>query len=145
MLSYAINANNHYLHSFYFDSYPLPGLIVDTATLKFASINSAAVLLFGYSRDQFLALHLTDLQPSAENVKQAQWLQHIADSGCRRVVKYFTKTGWPVIIELLAALLPSDNSNLYQIIIVDVTDRSAFSPVISAIDPIPHQLTQQLS
>ncbi|MDQ3845704.1 MAG: PAS domain S-box protein, partial [Bacteroidota bacterium] len=145
MLSYATSANSHYLHSFYFDSYPLPGLIVDTSTLKIVSVNRAAVLLYGYSRDEFLALHLADLQAPAENVKEAQWLQHIADTGCRHTVKHFTKTGHPVTIELLAALLPSDHNNLYQITIVGVTERSAFSPVVPAIDSIPHQFTKQLS
>jgi PAS domain S-box-containing protein len=38
--------------------------VYDVATLSFLEVNDAAVAHYGYSRDEFLAMRLTDLSPS---------------------------------------------------------------------------------
>src|SRR4051812_29034014 len=49
-----------------FESSPLPMWVYDTQTLRFLAVNDAAILRYGYSRDEFLARALTDLR-SAED------------------------------------------------------------------------------
>jgi PAS domain S-box-containing protein len=49
-----------------FDSNPNPLLVFDSKTFRFLAVNDAAVQLYGYSRDEFLALKATDIRPPEE-------------------------------------------------------------------------------
>lgn len=49
-----------------FDYNPNPMWVYDLETLRFLRVNQAAVQQYGYSADQFLAMSILDLQPSAQ-------------------------------------------------------------------------------
>jgi PAS domain S-box-containing protein len=49
-----------------FSGHPLPMWIYDLETLAFLDVNDAAVARYGYSRDEFLAMRLTDIRPEEE-------------------------------------------------------------------------------
>ena len=49
-----------------FRSNPLPMWVYDIATLAFLEVNDAAVRHYGYSRDEFLAMRLSDMRPAEE-------------------------------------------------------------------------------
>ncbi|PYN69748.1 MAG: hypothetical protein DMD93_05990 [Candidatus Rokuibacteriota bacterium] len=49
-----------------FASNPLPMWVYDTATLQFLEVNDAAVSHYGYSRDEFLRMRITDIRPEEE-------------------------------------------------------------------------------
>jgi len=44
-----------------FDCHPHAILVYDLETLRFLAVNAAAIALYGYSRDEFLALTIKDL------------------------------------------------------------------------------------
>lgn len=46
-----------------FEAHPDPLFVVDAATQRFLEANAAALRLYGYSRDELLALTLADIQP----------------------------------------------------------------------------------
>ncbi len=46
-----------------FERNPLPMWVYDYETLRFLAVNQAAVLLYGYSRDEFLAMTINDIRP----------------------------------------------------------------------------------
>ncbi|HXG63937.1 MAG TPA: PAS domain S-box protein, partial [Blastocatellia bacterium] len=46
-----------------FASNPLPTLVYDLETLRFLDVNEVAVRRYGYSREEFLNLRLTDIRP----------------------------------------------------------------------------------
>lgn len=46
-----------------FASNPLPMWVYDTTTLRFLEVNEAAVSHYGYSRDEFLSMRITDIRP----------------------------------------------------------------------------------
>ena len=52
---------NHFRHLFH--SNPLPMWVYDRSTLCFLEVNDAAVETYGYARDEFLAMRLTDIRP----------------------------------------------------------------------------------
>ncbi|MCL5611548.1 MAG: PAS domain S-box protein [Chloroflexi bacterium] len=54
-----------------FDNNPLPMWVYDLETLSFLDVNAAAVELYGYSRDEFLKLRITDIRPP-EDVKRVK-------------------------------------------------------------------------
>jgi PAS domain S-box-containing protein len=45
---------------------PNPMWIFDPATLRFLDVNEAAILKYGYSRDEFLAMTITDIRPEED-------------------------------------------------------------------------------
>ena len=51
-----------------FDQNPAPMLIYQRETLKMLAVNDAFVHHYGYSREEALALQLTDLYPENEKV-----------------------------------------------------------------------------
>ncbi|HEY4243232.1 MAG TPA: ATP-binding protein [Kofleriaceae bacterium] len=51
-----------------FDGNPVPTWVVDVETLRFVDVNRAMIEAYGYSRDEFLALHVADLKPPGEQL-----------------------------------------------------------------------------
>lgn len=49
-----------------FDNSPLPAWVFDLRTLEILMVNPAAVMLYGYTREEFLNMRLTDLRPPSE-------------------------------------------------------------------------------
>ena len=60
-----------------FDANPHPMWVYDRSTLRFLAVNDAAVVTYGYSRTQFLAMTIVDIRPAedaqrlADNLRQA--------------------------------------------------------------------------
>ena len=46
-----------------FEANPHPMWVYDTETLRFLAVNDAAVQRYGYARDEFLAMTVTDIRP----------------------------------------------------------------------------------
>src|SRR5256712_10646071 len=49
-----------------FTSNPLPMWVYDVATMAFLEVNAAAVAHYGYSREEVLAMRITDIPPPEE-------------------------------------------------------------------------------
>ncbi len=49
-----------------FDELPIPMYIYDNLTFRFLAVNDAAVEQYGYSREEFLSLKVTDIRPPEE-------------------------------------------------------------------------------
>src|SRR5215212_7789665 len=49
-----------------FEASPLPMWVYDAKTLQFLAVNDAAVRHYGWSRDEFLAMGITDIRPRAD-------------------------------------------------------------------------------
>jgi len=49
-----------------FESNPHPMWVFDRETLRFLEVNAAAVSHYGYSRDEFLAMRITDIRPESD-------------------------------------------------------------------------------
>ncbi len=63
-----------------FESNPTPMWVFDVETLRFLSVNDAAVGHYGYRRDQFLAMTYSDLWPAAERAQHLEALQVAAEA-----------------------------------------------------------------
>ena len=53
-------------HRLLFEENPIPLLVIDAETLMFLSVNDAAVKQYGYSRDEFTRLSITDIRPEED-------------------------------------------------------------------------------
>ncbi|MBS1792339.1 MAG: PAS domain S-box protein [Acidobacteria bacterium] len=68
-----------------FESNPLPMWVYDTETLKFLAVNQAAVQQYGFSREEFLEMTISDIRPPAE-------MSRMIDSA-RSMSVWFLKAG----------------------------------------------------
>lgn len=55
-----------------FDNNPVPMWVYDTATLRFLTVNEAAIAQYGYSREEFLKLRITDLSLPEDRARLAR-------------------------------------------------------------------------
>ncbi|MGH7278628.1 MAG: PAS domain S-box protein, partial [Candidatus Rokuibacteriota bacterium] len=69
--SEATDRNAHF--RLLFASNPLPMWVYDMTTLAFLEVNDAAIAQYGYSRDEFLGMRITDIRPPEDvaRVKEA--------------------------------------------------------------------------
>jgi PAS domain S-box-containing protein len=66
---------------------PLPMWVYDLATLSFLEVNDAAVAHYGYSREEFLRMRLTDIRPPEDVPQLNEVVKSLAEgavSGVRR-------------------------------------------------------------
>lgn len=107
-----------------FDQNPQPMWVYDTETLKFLSVNEAALTRYGYSRDEFLRMHITDIRP-AEEVPAL--LDHvsaqahaISQSGVWRHVR---KDGGIMLVEIASHEISFAGRPGRLVVATDVTER----------------------
>ncbi|HYN88537.1 MAG TPA: HD domain-containing phosphohydrolase [Ardenticatenaceae bacterium] len=58
-----------------FANNPLPTWVYDRETLQFLEVNEAAVAGYGYSRDEFLRMRITDIRPPEEVDRLIEYLE----------------------------------------------------------------------
>ena len=59
-----------------FEGHPQPMWLYDVETLAFLNVNDAAVQRYGYSRDEFLAMKVTEIRPAQDMPKQLEVIGH---------------------------------------------------------------------
>jgi len=108
-----------------FINHPQPMWVYDLKTLKFLEVNDAATQRFGYSRDEFLAMRITDIRP-AEDVPRL--LEDVADtrSGLQHFVlrRHTLKNGTVTDVEITSHTLMFHGREAELVVVHDVTSRN---------------------
>jgi len=108
-----------------FDNNPLPIWLTDMCSLRFLAVNQAALSLFGYARDEFMALDVADLVPEseAEQLRRdiAASLSGEVLSASRRAVK---KSGDVVEVAVTFQTLVVETRHVALVIARDMTERN---------------------
>ncbi len=107
-----------------FEANPLPMWVYDTETLRILAINDAAVVRYGYSRDEFLRMAITDIRP-VEDVPRllkslAAQQAGLRDSG---PWKHRTKDGQIVLVEITSHPIVFEGREGQLILASDITAR----------------------
>jgi len=109
-----------------FASNPLPMWVYDLETLSFLEVNDAAIAKYGYSRDEFLSMRITDIRPPddvpeflANVARQRTTLQQ---SGRWR---HRLKNGELKTVEIVSHTLRFGARDAALVVAQDVTDRLA--------------------
>src|SRR5262245_48016798 len=90
-------------HQDLFDLIPLPAWIFDAATLKFLSVNDAAVARYGFARDEFLRMTILEIRPPAEEqVVRENLARHSTAPSFRVRVWHRTKSGEVFQVEVVS-------------------------------------------
>ncbi len=76
-----------------FDASPLPMWVLERATLKFLSVNNAAVELYGYSHEEFQKMTVRDLWDTEQQESIEKVVSSNYDDFFKLKVKHFRKDG----------------------------------------------------
>ena len=108
-----------------FDNSPWPMWLFDPATLRFVDINESAVLSYGYSREEFLAMTLYDIRPPSEY--EALAAARPAMTARERTsfrVRHHRKSGEIIDVEVTAHPVQFEGRELRLAVAVDVSEQA---------------------
>jgi PAS domain S-box-containing protein len=110
-----------------FESSPLATFAFDTETRAFLEVNDAAARLYGYSREELLALRLDDIWPPGETASHIAALEKIGALPMRiGDVRHRKHDGTLCDVEIFTHLLAGHGRRVVRFAIVnDITERQA--------------------
>ncbi|HEY1173391.1 MAG TPA: PAS domain-containing protein [Verrucomicrobiae bacterium] len=104
-----------------FESNPLPMWVYDLATLRFLAVNEAAILHYGYSREEFLELTIKDIRPSDEVAALMPTVGRIKGIDKAGVWHHIRKDGSSILVEITSHGLTFQGRAAELILAQDVT------------------------
>jgi PAS domain S-box-containing protein len=128
-----------------FESNPHPIWVYDLETLAFLAVNSAAVLRYGYSHEEFLAMTITDIRPPEDipallnNVSKVS--SGVDDAGSWRHRK---KDGGIIDVEITSHQLIFAGRNAEIVLSNDITERKRAEAAINQLNENLEQRSVQL-
>jgi PAS domain S-box-containing protein len=106
-----------------FDLIPLPAWIVDRSTLRFLSINQAAVERYGFSRHEFLSMSIPDILPPAERPRlPEEFDRHRHSTSCRQRWWHQTKSGEVFQVEISSQALAFEGQPAFFVVAIDMSE-----------------------
>jgi PAS domain S-box-containing protein len=108
-----------------FDTMPLPMWVFDRETLRFLTVNAAAVARYGYTRDEFLGMTVGDLRPEED---RQRFLESLAERAREPNVReaswrHVTRSGEMIHVEISADDVAYGESRARLVVANDVTER----------------------
>lgn len=107
-----------------FANNPLPMWVYDLETLRFLEVNDAAVAQYGYSREEFSAMRITDIRP-AEDVPRL--LEDVASERPRLQSsgewRHRRKDGQVIDVQIVSHTLPYAGRPAVLVVAEDITQR----------------------
>jgi PAS domain S-box-containing protein len=114
-----------------FDASPLPMWVADERTRRFLAVNDAAIAKYGYARERFLAMRVTDLDvasaPSNFGRTSPAWL-----SGTAKMYRHRRADGTIIAVRLETNRIEFDGRSADLATATDVTEALAESDGLSS-------------
>jgi len=108
----------------YFEDNPAPMWIYHRETLRFIAVNDAAVLKYGYSKDEFYDMSILDIRPPEDADKVMNALNRFdTDYKTFGVWRHKHKDGSDIFVHITSHLTHTDNEQHVMITAEDVTQR----------------------
>ena len=116
-------------HQFLFKMSPLPIWIFDPMSLAIVAVNDAMVRLLGFSREELLAMRVSDLKPAEEAAEIRDGVVHSPQGAVFRVgvKKYRRKEGAYVDLDITSHTIEMDGKRVLLAMGVDVTEARRLS------------------
>jgi two-component system cell cycle sensor histidine kinase/response regulator CckA len=105
-----------------FEESSLPKWVLDAHTFRFLAVNDAAVQLYGYSREEFLSMSLSDLETSNNASAKLHDICETSPGATRiGVSTHLKKDGTPVEVDITTHALRFDGRRAIMALAKDVT------------------------
>lgn len=109
-----------------FERNPLPIYIYDLETLRFLEVNQAAVERYGYSRDEFLRMRITDIRPPEEVPRLIEYInQSLSTVELPGKWRHQRRDGTLMDVNLVLIQLEFGGRRAAQVIVEDITEKLA--------------------
>lgn len=108
-----------------FEQNPVPAWIQESETWRILDVNEAACRQYGYEREEFLGLHVTDLLPGFEAGAKGINLTETGVINPGGIVKLRRKNGTLILAEVTASSLEALGQHKQLVMTSDVTEREA--------------------
>jgi PAS domain S-box-containing protein len=107
-----------------FDTLPLPMWVVDRESLRFLAVNEAAVMRYGYSREELLAMTVLDIRSPEYHDHVREAMASDRDRTLRgKLAKHLTRAGEVLEVEISSDDFKYGNRCARLVVANDVTER----------------------
>lgn len=114
-------------YRYLFDNNPMPMWVIDLVTFKFLDVNKMAIMKYGYSREEFLAMTALDIRPEDEKISfvKSNDIDEINQSNYNRGKwNHIKKDGTLFTVEIIAHDIMYEGTPARLILSNDITDRT---------------------
>ena len=110
------------------NSAPVPMWVFNPDTLKFVSVNPAAIKHYGYTEDEFLSMTILDIRPLEEidKVKTALNLPRTSQFSFAGNYLHIKKSGELIDVDIFSSDVFYNNKKNRMVMAVDVTEKNLF-------------------
>ena len=109
---------------FLFADSPVPLFVFELETMRYIEVNKAAVARYGYSRNEFLNMKITDILPGEDvDSLRIETGQVKPEMETRRVLRHRLKDGSIIFVEIYARQMDFNNRPVGFVAVQDVTAR----------------------
>ena len=110
-----------------FEANPLPMWVYDLETLSFLEINGAAISHYGYRREEFLSMTISDIHPTADKPRLLANVARAADHTVENagVWRHRKKDGSLIDVEITSHVLDYGGRRAKFVSAFDITERKA--------------------
>lgn len=112
-----------------FESSPLPMWVFDTQTLDFLAVNDAAIGHYGYAREEFLAMKITDIRPQQDIPRLEKEMQTVRAASLTGTIlnsgewTHRLKDGRLITAEIISHSLDLFGRSATLVVAQDVTEK----------------------
>ena len=111
-------------YRFMFNNNPQPNWIYDLDTLSFLEVNEAAIIHYGYSKEEFLSMTLKDIRP----VEDIPLLLKDVDNTIKSYNnagewRHIKKNGVIIFVEIISHTVIFNGRDARHVLVHDITDR----------------------
>lgn len=112
-----------------FESNPNIMWLFDVETLKFLAVNQAAIERYGYSKDEFLSMSITDIGPADDRDEMAEQVKLSLVAGgatlhdSPRIWRHVTRSGELILVEVARHQVTFENRLAQLVMVTDATAR----------------------
>lgn len=127
---------------------PLPMWVYDCATLRFLTVNEAAISQYGYSREEFLTKTIIDIRPHEEVPKLMNVVEVSKPEGqfaFRGVFKHIKKNGGIVTVEIRSNDIIYKGLKAKVVLVNDITERLNYTTAIEKKNAKLHEIAHMQS
>ena len=107
----------------FFEANPLPMWCYDSESLRFLAVNDAAVRHYGWSRDEFLGMRITDIRPPEDVDALLSHIRERTGSPQPGIWRHQRKDGSAIDVEITAGRVELDGRDAVLVLSHDVTER----------------------
>ena len=109
-----------------FAANPLPMWVYDLDSLRFLEVNAAAIRLYGYSRDEFMTMRISDIRPQEDVPELLKVVREPRETlSPLRQWRHRVKNGSTIDVEVTSHLLTFEGRRAALVVAQDVTSRTA--------------------